>query len=126
MQATSGQSATWIFPAIVSAAVVAAVALGIKIPLIGNGRAAFFVLAFFGAQLCGQAFRVSPGAYTRGWLNPFTVAGIVIGAANLLLIGSVLFRVKLPLLATEREATLLLGASMAVKVVLTMLRSALG
>lgn len=126
MQATSGQSATWVFPAVVSLALVAAVALGIKIPVLGNGRAAFFALAFFGAQLCGVAFRVPTGTYTHGWLNPVTVAGIVIGVANLLLIGSVLFRVKVPMIPTVQAATLVLGTLMGVKVVLAMLRSALG
>ncbi len=126
MQATSGQSVTWVFPAVISAAVVAAVALGAKIPVIGNGRAAFFVLAFFGSQLCGMTFRVPPSHWTHGWLNPFTVAGIVIGLGNLLLVASVLFRFKLPLISSVQAATLALGASMAVKVILATLRSAIG
>lgn len=126
MQATSSSSVTWVLPAIVSVAVVAAVALGAKIPVIGNGRAAFFVLAFFGSQLCGMAFRVPPSHWTHGWLNPFTVAGVVIGAGNLLLVASVLFGFRLPLIPSVQAATLTLGASMAVKVLLAMLRSAIG
>lgn len=126
MQAMSGQSATWVFPAFAAAALVAAVALGIRIPVIGNGPAAFFVLAFLGAQLCGLAFRVPTGSYSHGWLNPFTVAGIVIGIANLALVGSVIFRYKVPFIPSDQAATLALGASMAVKAVLAMLRSAMG
>lgn len=126
MQATSGTSATWVFPALVSAAVVATVALGIKIPLLSNGRAAFFTLAIFGSQLCGLAFRVPPGTYAHGWLNPFTVAGIVLGAFNLVLVGSVLFHYRLPFVSTVQAATLTLGTVMGIKVVLAMLRSALG
>ncbi len=126
MQVAPGQSATWVFPALVSVAVVAAVALGIKIPVLGNGRAAFFTLAFFGAQLCGLAFRVPPGTYSHGWLNPFTVAGALIGLINLLLIASVLFRFRLPLITTVQTATLTLGALLAVKVVLAALRSIVG
>lgn len=126
MQATSGSSVTWVLPAIISVAVVGAVALGAKLPLIGNGRAAFFVLVFFGSQLCGLAFRVPPSHWSHGWLNPFTVAGAVIGLGNMLLVASVLFRFKLPLISSVQAATLALGASMLVKVILAALRSAIG
>lgn len=120
MQATAGLSGTTVVLGILSAVLVAAVGFGANIPVIGNGRAAFFTLAVMGMMLCGQAF-------TDGFLphSPVTWVGVVIGMFNLLLVGAVLFHFRLPLITTERAATLALGAAMAVKVGLALLRAAL-
>lgn len=120
MQATSGLNGTVVVLGALSAALVAAVAMGANVPVIGNGRAAFFTLAVMGAILCGQAF-------TGGFLprNPITWVGAAIGVLNLLLIFAVLFHIRLPLITTERAATLTLGASMALKLVLALVRAAL-
>lgn len=120
MQASSGLSGTTVILGILSVALVAAVGFGFSIPVIGNGRAAFFLLAVMGMRLCGQALK-------DGFLphNPVTWVGVIIGTFNLLLVGAVLFHVRVPLITTEREATLALGASMALKVGLALLRAAL-
>ncbi len=120
-----GQSGASVLVIVVSALLVAAVGMGIQIPVIGNGRAAFFTLAAMGWVLCQLIFRNPQNSYPHGWLNPFTVTGIVIGVANLLVIAAVLFRAKVPFIATDRAATLLLGALMGAQVVLAALRSAL-
>ncbi|MHB8928318.1 MAG: hypothetical protein ACYC9Q_11835 [Bacillota bacterium] len=125
MNAIFGQSGTSVILEILAAALVAAVGFGVKIPVIGNGRAAFFTLAAMGWVMCQLTFRVPPETYAHGWLNPFTVAGIVVGVVILLLVGAVFFHVRVPLITTERAATLLLGALMAVQVVLGLLRRSL-
>lgn len=125
MNATSVQSGTSVILYILSTALVAAVGLGVKIPVIGNGRAAFYTLAVMGWIMCQLVFRVPPETYARGWLNPFTLAGIAVGVVILLLVGAVFFHVRMPLLATDRAATLALGAMMAVQVVLGLLRHSL-
>jgi len=120
MQATSGLTVITVMLGILSVALVAAVGFGVNIPVIGGGRAAFFTLAAMGAIMCKRG--VVPWL---GFSDPFTWAGTVIGVVNLLLVGAVLLHVRLPLITTERAATLALGASMAVKVMLALLRAAL-
>jgi hypothetical protein len=105
---------------VLAAALVAAVGFGVNVPVVGNGRGAFFALAIMGAFMCKRG--VVPW---RGFSDPFTVAGTIIGVFNLLLVASVIFRFRLPLIADVRAATLSLGASMAVKVVLALIRGAL-
>jgi hypothetical protein len=121
MQATSGLNGGYLVLAILAAALVTAVGFRLNIPLLGGGRAAFFTLAVMGAILCKPG--VTPW---RGFSDPFTWAGTMIGVLNLLLIGAVLLHVRVPLIATERAATLALGGLMAVKAVLALLRGALG
>jgi hypothetical protein len=120
MQATSGLSVITVIMGIFSAALVAAIGLGVSIPVIGGGRAAFFALALMGAIMCKRG--VVPWL---GFSDPFTWAGTALGVVNLLLVAVVLFRVRVPLVTTDRAATLALGGSMAAKVVLALLRSAL-
>lgn len=120
LQTTSGSNVAVIVWSIIGAAIVIAVMTGVKIPVIGNGKGAFFALALVGMQLCGKAF-------TIGFLphNPITWVGVALGVFNLLLVAAVIFRLHLPLITTERAATLALGLSMAAKVVLAMVRAAL-
>ena len=105
---------------VLAAALVAAVGFGVKVPVVGNDRGAFLALAIMGAIMCKRG--VVPW---RGFSDPFTVAGTIIGVFNLLLIGSVVFHIRLPLITNVRAATLALGALMAVKVVLALIRAGL-
>ncbi|HEY3364860.1 MAG TPA: hypothetical protein VGK74_07410 [Symbiobacteriaceae bacterium] len=57
----------------------------------------------------------------NGWLNPFNLAGIVVGALMLLLMGAVLFRIQVPLITGERTAVIALGM-MVLKVLLAVVR----
>ncbi|MGE5529679.1 MAG: hypothetical protein ACM3X6_11145 [Patescibacteria group bacterium] len=120
MPAASGLNGTVVFWSILAAVIVIAVASGAGVPVIGGGRGAFFALAVIGAILCGQAF-------TRGFLphNPITWVGAFLGVFNLFLVAAVLFRIQLPAIPTVRTATFVLGASMAAKVVLAVIRVAL-
>lgn len=120
MSETAGLSAMTFLVGILAAALVAAVGLGANVPVVGNGRGAFFALAIMGAIMCKRG--VVPWL---GFSDPFTVAGTIIGVINLLLIGSVLFHLRLPLITNVRAATLTLGALMAVKVVLALIRGGL-
>lgn len=121
MQATSGLNGTSVILGILAVALVAAVGFGFNIPVLGSGRAAFFTLAVLGMAMCSRGTQFE----NYGWLNPFTMAGAVMGTALLLLIGAVAFHIRLPLITSDRAATLVLGSGMAVKVLLALVRAAL-
>lgn len=109
----------WIF-GILSAGLVAAVAAGVNIPVLGNGRAAYFTLLVLGFAMCARAMKLE----TYGWTNPFNIAGIVLGSLALLLTVAVLFRIPLPQITTDKAAIIALAAIMAIKVVVALVRGA--
>lgn len=120
MSETASLSVMTFLVGVLAAALLVAVGLGVNVPVVGNGRGAFIALAVMAAIMCKRG--VTPW---RGFSDPFTIAGTILGIFNLLLIAAVLFRIRLPLITSDRAATLLLGASMAVKVVMALVRASL-
>jgi len=101
-----------------AAAILLAYYANVSIPALESGRAVFFALTLIGLTMCALGMRIP--AY--GWLNPFTVTGVVLGVLLLALTGVVLLGVEIPFITTYRAAINALAALMAVKVVLALAR----
>lgn len=115
----SGNTVALVALGILAAIIVVATLTNAQLPLISNLRVALIVLLVVGMALCAMGM----GITQYGWLNPFTVAGILIGVA-ILAIGALAFLgVKLPLRADERAAIFAIGVLMVVKVVLAGVRA---
>src|SRR3990172_5580980 len=99
-------------------AILLAYYANVSIPALESGRAVFFALTLIGLTMCALGMRIP--AY--GWLNPFNVAGGVLGVLLLALTGVVLLGVEIPVITTYRAAINALTALMAVKVVLAVAR----
>jgi len=63
------------------------------------------------------------GTYASGelyeWRDPFRILAILIGAFNLVLVGSVLFQIKLPFISNTETAFLLLAFLILIKFLIT-------
>lgn len=103
---------------LISAALAGTVAFGYKLPLIGSPRAAFFVLMVLGMAMCSRRMEIQK----FGWTNPFNILGMVIGTVGLILVVAVAFRIKLPMIDSDRTAVLALAAIMALKVAVGLVR----
>ena len=113
-----GTSLILILLGLLAAVVVAGTLTRIRLPLIGSDRTAFYALAVIGLIMCplGMQFQ------RYGWLHPASIAGIVLGSLGLLVLAAVIFRLRLPLLADDRAATLALAGIMAAKIAVAALR----
>jgi hypothetical protein len=103
-----------------SAALAAAVGFGVQVPVVGNGRAAYAVLLVLGMAMCSRG--IKPDLYS--WTNPFTIIGMVVGAAALVLSVIYLVGLKVPLITSDRIAILALAVIMALKIVVALVRGA--
>jgi hypothetical protein len=123
--------ATWLNPANLIANALGvgavlytlAVLAGTRLPLITSGRAAFFGLAAIGFAMCtaGMA-KVTSGL---GWTHPISLVGMVLGVGALALVGVVTFGIRLPFIASDRAALILLAALIVVKWVLALVAAGL-
>jgi hypothetical protein len=91
----------------------------LHIPLIKSDRAAFLVVFIFGMALC--AWGGISQAPVRGWLHPISIAGSVFGTLALMLGVSVLFRIRVAPITSDRAALVALLGIIALKVVLSAL-----
>jgi hypothetical protein len=91
---------------------------GTRLPILSSERAAFFGLFVLGMGMCTMGMQFE----RFGWTHPISIAGIVLGALALAVVGAVLFRLNLPFVDNERNATMTLGAIMVVKIVLALAR----
>lgn len=101
-----------------AAAILLAYYANVSIPALESGRAVFFALTLIGLTMCALGMRIP----AFGWLNPFNVAGVVLGVLLLALTGVVLLGVEIPFITTYRAAINALAALMAVKIVLALAR----
>jgi hypothetical protein len=103
---------------LLSAAVVAAGLTGIRLPLLGSDRAALIALVILGMSMCALGMQTM----TFGWLNPFNVIGMILGALALGLAVAVLMGVRVPYISSDRAAMIALALIMATKALLAVLR----
>ncbi|HYG56840.1 MAG TPA: hypothetical protein VD902_02040 [Symbiobacteriaceae bacterium] len=101
-----------------SAALVAAMLAGLRLPLITTYRAGFIALLVLGMAMCSRGMQLD----RYGWWSPFNVAGMVVGVAILGLAGAVLLHIKLPMVPDDRMALIILAGLMALKVLLALVR----
>jgi hypothetical protein len=114
--AVSSWPTLWtIVGAILTIAITALTAAGVKLPVLSTERAAFFALVIIGFLMCmiGGSGRVI-GGYGIG--HPVTIIGSVIGIAVLILGASILFGFRLPLVTDDRTALFFVAGLIIVKV----------
>ncbi|RPI24576.1 MAG: hypothetical protein EHM70_21125 [Chloroflexota bacterium] len=87
-------------------------------PLLKNERLWFGVLFFTGFSFCTRGIGQAP---VYGWTHPISLLGILLGMAALLLGVSVLFRLRVGWIKSDRAAIWALLGIMAVKVFLAFL-----
>lgn len=84
-------------------------------------KAAFIGAAIVGMGACGAGLGMVIKRFggVVPWLSPFTIAGCIVGAVGLAIIGSPLYGWKLPYVTDYRTGLLALGAVVVAKVVIT-------
>lgn len=92
---------------------------GARLPFIANERTAIYALGIAGFTACSLG--MAKVAMGLGWTNPITVAGILLGALAMLIVGAVYFGIGLPLITSDRAALIALTAIVGVKVALALL-----
>lgn len=92
---------------------------GHKLLYVTHERSAFIGLAILGLVVC--SFGLATQASSMNWLNPFNVAGVVLGAAATYVIAGVLLGWKVPFVSGYGSGFLLLTGIIALKWVLTTL-----
>ena len=90
---------------------------GQTVPMVSGMRQAFIALAIIGFLMCVTALpvRATTGAPWWRWSSPFTIAAIVVGASALLFVVLTLIGVKLPLIASDRQAMIALSTLLLAK-----------
>lgn len=106
---------------LLSAGVLATTLTGIRLPLIGSDRSALIALLILGMSMCALGMQIT----TYGWLNPFNVAGVLLGTLAMGLAVAVLVGVRVPYISGDRAAMVAISLIMAVKVLLAVLRGLL-
>jgi hypothetical protein len=91
----------------------------LRTPAIKNDRAVFLVVFILGMALC--AWGGIGQAPAQGWLHPISIAGSVFGLLALLLGVSVLFRIRVAPITSDRAALIAMLGIIAVKIVLAAL-----
>jgi hypothetical protein len=104
---------------VLAAALVTAVLAGVRLPMVGSERAAFWILVVVGMTMCALGMKID----TYGWLNPFNVLGIVIGSLTTLFTLAIFLGIKRPAIPNDRAAIIALAAMMVVKVILAGIRA---
>ncbi|MFZ6030655.1 MAG: alpha/beta fold hydrolase [Chloroflexota bacterium] len=93
-------------------------------PLLSNARFDLIVLIVLGMAMCtsGGIGRV---AALNAWRHPLAIVGYILGAAILLVAGAVFLSVKLPFIANEQQALLLVAGLIGAKVINSVIHSLL-
>lgn len=94
---------------------VLAVLRGRNVPFSSTDRGAFFSLAVLGFIMCSLAFPLRSPAPSWNWLNPLVIVAMLLGGLALVLVIAVLFRIPLPLIASERQAFIVMAVIIAAK-----------
>jgi hypothetical protein len=91
----------------------------LRIPFLRSDRAVFLVVFVLGMALC--ALGGISQAPVRGWLHSISILGYVLGSLALMLGVSVLFRIRVAPIVSDRAAVVALLGIIAVKFVLAAL-----
>jgi hypothetical protein len=103
-----------------AAYVVWAALKGAQLPVVSGVRGAFWAVTGIGFVMCAVG-GIGAGLARSGqnWLDPFMLAGIALGVVALAVVASVAFGLRLPLVADDRAALLVLAGIVAAKVVVS-------
>ena len=103
---------------ILAAGLVAAVLsnTNAQLPLVSNDRAALLALGVLGLAMCitGGIGIILP---LRGWKDPITIIGSILGALVLVLVIAIFAGISLPLIATDHDAFIVLAGIGILKVI---------
>lgn len=121
MPVTSMTNPLLILLGLLSAGVVTAALTGTRLPLLGSDRAALIALLLLGMSMCALGMQT----VRYGWLNPFNLAGILLGVLALVAAGAALAGVKVPYIGGDRAAIIALSLIMVAKVMLAAIRNTL-
>jgi hypothetical protein len=86
----------------------------VSLPLLSTQRFALAAFLVIGMAMCAMGMQIAQ----YGWLNPFNIAGIVIGVVIGAIGVAAFFGIPLPLVADERAAILTIAVLMIVKMIL--------
>ena len=83
-----------------------------------NDRTAFIILFAAGMALCLTGMKIE----TYGWMNPFNLAGSILGAGILLFVAAVFMGIQLPWISGDRDAFTILSILIVLKIIVSRLR----
>jgi hypothetical protein len=106
---------------LLSATTMAAALLGIRLPFLPGDRAALIALLVLGMAMCALGMQTT----NYGWLSPFTLGGILLGAVALAVAAAALAGIRLPYIGSDRAAIIAIALLMGLKVLLAVIRGSL-
>jgi hypothetical protein len=106
--------------AAVAAYVVWAALRGVQLPMVSGPKAAFWAVTAIGVTACAVG-GIGSGLVRAGqnWLDPFILAGVVLGVLALVVVGAFAAGVHLPMIADERAALIAIAGLVAAKFVVS-------
>jgi hypothetical protein len=111
-----------VFLGLLAAGVLAVALIGKKLPLLSNLRLDLAILIVLGMAMCTQG-GIGRVAALNAWGHPLAIVGYVLGAAILLVAGATFLNIRLPLIADDRQALLLVAGLIGAKVVNSVIHS---
>ncbi len=112
----------WI-PGLVLAAAAVYVATGRALPLVGNGKAAFWTLAIVGFAVCTPG--IGSAIQSGGFTGPLFVVGALLGVLAVVLAVAAATGIRPAFLATDAQLIAALASIIGVKVVVATTHAAL-
>lgn len=95
--------------------VLVAALSGAKVPLLSNARIDLAILLVLGMGMCTQG-GIGRVAALNAWGHPLAILGYILGAAIVLSAGAVFLNTKLPFIADDYQALLLVAGLIGLKV----------
>jgi len=102
--------------ALLAAAVVFIGVTGKKVPLLSNIRTDIILLVIIGMAMCTQG-GIGRVAATGAWTHPLSIIGYILGGLILLITLAVFVGWKLPFIANDQQALLIIAILAGLKVV---------
>ncbi len=121
MPATPMTNPLLIVLGLLSTVTVAAALFGIRLPFLPSDRATLIALLVLGMAMCALGMQTTQ----YGWLNSFTIGGIVLGTITLAVAGAALTGIRLPYITGDRAAIIAIALIMGLKVLVAVVRGTL-
>jgi hypothetical protein len=109
-------SPTILVLAVLAGAVLLIILKGIKFPLLSNPKVALSILIVLGITICSQG-GIGRIAAVGNWTHPQAILGYLLGTAILLVAASVFFNFKLPFVAGQQQAFVIIAVLLSAKVI---------
>lgn len=109
-------SPTILVLAVLAAALVFVTLRGASLPLLSNLKMNLGILLVLGMSICTQG-GIGRIAASGQWTHPLAIVGYILGAGILVLAVCVFFNIRLPFLASQQQAFLVIAVLLGAKVV---------